>query len=102
MATLWPLVRKHMQEAQEAQARVYNRGAQLREFQQGDKVLVLVPTSECKFLARWKGPYEIIEKVGEVNYRERRPVVPGRPSLPVGAGGGGGCVAAIRRQPAKW
>ena len=73
MATLWPLVREHMQEAQVAQARVYNRGAQQRDFQPGDKVLVLVPTTECTFLARWNGPYEVLEKVGEVNYRVRQP-----------------------------
>ena len=73
MATLWPLVREHMQEAQVAQARVYNRGAQQRDFQPGDKVLVLVPTTECKFLARWNGPYEVLQKVGEVNYRVRQP-----------------------------
>jgi len=36
-------------------------------------VLVLVPTSECKFLAKWNGPYEILEKVGEVNYKVRQP-----------------------------
>ncbi|XP_023856777.1 uncharacterized protein [Salvelinus sp. IW2-2015] len=59
MATLWPLVREHMLEAQ---TRVYNRGAQRRDFQPGDKVLVLVPTSEYTFLARWNGPYEVIEK----------------------------------------
>ncbi|KAJ8353479.1 hypothetical protein SKAU_G00210460 [Synaphobranchus kaupii] len=58
-----------MAEAQTAQARVYNRGAQPREFAPGDKVLVLVPTSECKFLAKWNGPYEVIEKMGTINYR---------------------------------
>ncbi|KAJ8337704.1 hypothetical protein SKAU_G00366700 [Synaphobranchus kaupii] len=73
MATIWPMVREHMAEAQTAQARVYNRGAQPREFAPGDKVLVLVPTSECKFLAKWNGPYEVIEKVGTVNCRVRQP-----------------------------
>ncbi|KAJ8381108.1 hypothetical protein SKAU_G00018860 [Synaphobranchus kaupii] len=73
MATLWPLVREHMAAAQGAQARVYNRRAQPREFAPGGRVLVLVPTMECKFLAKWHGPYEVIEKVGEVNYRIRQP-----------------------------
>ena len=41
-----------MQQAQLAQARMYDRGAQVREFQPGDKVMVLVPTQECKFLAK--------------------------------------------------
>ncbi|KAJ8365057.1 hypothetical protein SKAU_G00138880 [Synaphobranchus kaupii] len=73
MATIWPIVREHMAEAQTAQAQVYNRGAQPREFAPGDKVLVLVPTSECQFLAKWNGPYEVIEKVGTINYRVRQP-----------------------------
>lgn len=73
MATLWLLVREHMREAQEAQSRVYNRGAQPRDFQPGDKVLVLIPTSECKFLVRWNGPYEVLEKMGDVNYKVRQP-----------------------------
>ena len=73
MAVLWPMVREHMAAAQAAQARVYNRGAQPRVFAPGDRVLVLVPTSECKFLAKWHGPYEVIEKVGEVNYRISQP-----------------------------
>ena len=70
MATLWTLVREHMLEAQETQARVCNRGAQRRDFQPGDKML-FVPSSECSFLARRNGSYEVIEKVGEVNYMVR-------------------------------
>ena len=73
MAQVWPVVREHLGRAQQAQARVYNRGAQLRTFDPGDQVLALIPTSECKFLAKWQGPYEIIDRVGEVNYRVRQP-----------------------------
>ncbi len=46
-----PLVREHMVKAQQAQQRHYNRAAQPREFQTGDRVMVLVPTAACKFLA---------------------------------------------------
>ena len=70
---VWPLVREHMEQAQRAQERTYNRGAQVREFKVGDKVLVLLPTSECKFLAKWHGPYEVEEKVGPVNYKVKQP-----------------------------
>ena len=73
MAQVWPIVQEHLQQGQQAQARVYNRGAQLRTFQSGDLVLDLVPTAECKFLAKWQGPYEVVERVGEVNYRVRQP-----------------------------
>jgi hypothetical protein len=73
MAKVWPIVRDHLARAQQAQARVYNRGARVRNFRPGDQVLVLVPTSECKFLAKWQGPYEVIEAVGPVNYKVRQP-----------------------------
>ena len=66
---IWPIVREHMEKAQRDQSRIYNRGAVVREFQVGEKVLVLVPSSECKFLARWQGPYEVVQKVGPVNYK---------------------------------
>ena len=46
MAQVWPVVREHLGRAQQAQAPVYNRGAQLRTFDPGDQVLVLIPTSE--------------------------------------------------------
>ncbi len=68
-----PLVREHLVKAQEAQQRHYNRAAQPREFQPGDRVLVLVPTSACKFLAQWQGPYTVTEQVGPVTYRIRQP-----------------------------
>ncbi|KAL6474770.1 hypothetical protein MHYP_G00158100 [Metynnis hypsauchen] len=68
-----PIVREHMEEAQRGQQRAYNRPAQPREFQPGDRVLVLVPTTTCKFLATWQGPYTVREKVGPVNYRLDQP-----------------------------
>ena len=39
----------------------------------GDLVLVLIPTAECKFLAKWQGPYEVVDRVREVNYRVQQP-----------------------------
>ena len=38
---------------------LYNRKAKRREFQEGDKVLLLLPTDTNKLLMQWKGPYEI-------------------------------------------
>ena len=73
MVQVWPIVRNHLRQAQLAQARVYNRGAQLRIFRPGNLVLVLIPTAECKCLAKWQGPYEVVDRVGEVNYRVRHP-----------------------------
>ncbi len=68
-----PLVREHLNKAQQAQQRHYNRAAQPREFQAGDRVMVLVPNAASKFLATWQGPYTILEKIGPVTYRVRQP-----------------------------
>ena len=68
MAQVWPIIRDHLRQAQQAQPWVYNRGAQLCIFRPGDLVLVLVPTTECKFLAKWQGAYDVVVRVGEVNY----------------------------------
>ncbi len=68
-----PLVREHLTKAQQAQQRHYDQAAQPREFQPGDHVMVLVPTTACKFLATWQGPYTVTEKVGPVTYRVRQP-----------------------------
>ncbi len=68
-----PLVREHLSKAQQAQQRHYNRAAQPREFQPGDRVMVLVPTAACKFLATWQGPYTVLERIGPVMYRVRQP-----------------------------
>ncbi|XP_077940891.1 uncharacterized protein LOC144385036 isoform X6 [Gasterosteus aculeatus] len=73
MKAIYPMMREHMETTQWQQQASYNRSAQPREFKPGDKVLVLVPTVECKFLATWQGPYEVIERVGEVNYKVRQP-----------------------------
>uniref|UniRef100_A0A8C5M0U9 ribonuclease H n=1 Tax=Leptobrachium leishanense TaxID=445787 RepID=A0A8C5M0U9_9ANUR len=73
MEAVIPLVREHMRKAQEAQRYSYNKNARLRVFQPGDRVLVLVPTVENKFLATWQGPYEIIDKVGDVTYKVSQP-----------------------------
>ena len=73
IAKVMPIVREHLAQAQLAQQRVYNRGAKTRTFSPGDRVLVLIPTVESKFLTKWQGPYEILEKVSKVNYKVRQP-----------------------------
>ena len=42
---------------------LYDRRAKRREFQEGDKVLLLLPTDTNKLLMQWKGPYENVERV---------------------------------------
>ncbi|XP_053872984.1 uncharacterized protein LOC128831041, partial [Malaclemys terrapin pileata] len=67
------LARENLKAAQDTQAQTYNRGAQTRDFQPGDRVLLLLPSSESKILARWQGPYEVVRKVGPVTYEINQP-----------------------------
>lgn len=60
---------ENVAKAQTKQKRWYDKGARLREFQKGDLVLVLLPTSSSKLLAQWQGPYQVVERAGKVIYK---------------------------------
>ena len=57
-----------MQKAQQPQKKWYDRTARHRSLEQGDKVLVLLPTSTSKLLAQWHGPYDMLKKRGKATY----------------------------------
>ncbi len=46
-----------------------NRGTKLRVFKVGELVLYRVPGMTCKLADSWEGPYKVLERKGEVNYR---------------------------------
>ena len=45
-----------------------NTGRSDRSFPEGSKVLLLLPTSAKKLLLSWKGPYDVIRKISDVDY----------------------------------
>lgn len=59
---------KNFLQSQAQQKEWYDKAARTRSFQPGDKVLLLLPTSENKLVAKWQGPYEVKWKVGPVTY----------------------------------
>lgn len=59
---------EHLQQAREDQTRRYDKGAQRRALQVGQKVLVLLPSTMNTFLTCWQGPFEIVRNVGPVDY----------------------------------
>ena len=63
MDSLGVLSREHLHRAQESQRRLYDRGTRLRDLTPGDKVLVLLPTSSTKLLAKWQGPFVVTGRV---------------------------------------
>ncbi|KAI9999614.1 hypothetical protein NQD34_018344 [Periophthalmus magnuspinnatus] len=58
----------NLTQAQERQKHSYDKVSRRRAFQVGQKVLLLLPTSESGLLAKWQGPYEIRKKTGPVTY----------------------------------
>ena len=66
---LTELVQENLTQAQRTQKAWYDRHARSREFQPGDQVLVLLPTSASKLLAEWQGPYPVLRHVGQVSYK---------------------------------
>ena len=68
LAHMTCLVEKNLSEAQKQQKRWYDRKAVERSFENGDQVLVLLPSDTSKLLARWQGPYKVLRRVGKVDY----------------------------------
>ena len=62
------LVKQHMSETQQKQKVWYDQTAWMRELKPKDQVLVLLPTTDNKLLAKWQGPYTVIRRMGKVNY----------------------------------
>lgn len=62
------LAHEELQKAGARYTKLYNRKAKERSFQPGDKVLILLPIEQNKLLLQWKGPFEVKEKRGDVDY----------------------------------
>ena len=57
-----------MRRQSDRQKRNYDRKSTIRDFKEGDLVLILKPTSSFKLLALWAGPYQVTRKLNSLNY----------------------------------
>ena len=57
---------EELKRSQSKNKRLYDRGAKIRAFQVGDKVLILLLTDNNKLLLQWRGPF-VVEKCGNGN-----------------------------------
>ncbi|KAJ8401836.1 hypothetical protein AAFF_G00378070 [Aldrovandia affinis] len=64
---------ENLAKAQKTQKAWYNQHVRHREFQAGQKVLLLLPTSTHKLLAKWQGPFKVVRKAGPVTYEVAHP-----------------------------
>ncbi|XP_038133737.1 uncharacterized protein LOC119778540 [Cyprinodon tularosa] len=67
------LAQSHMAAAQKHQKVWFDKKARHRSFAPGQKVLVMLPTSDSKLLAKWQGPFEVLRKTGPTTYQVSTP-----------------------------
>ncbi len=65
--------KENLQQAQASQKKWYDQQARFHQLQPGQKVLLLLPTSTSKLLAKWQGPYTVVRKMGPVTYEIHHP-----------------------------
>ncbi|XP_076462144.1 uncharacterized protein LOC143294651 [Babylonia areolata] len=65
------LARRNLAAACQRHAEVFNRKSQNRAFSPGDKVLLLLPQRHNKLQLCWQGPFEVLERKGEADYKIR-------------------------------
>jgi len=65
------IARENLLEAQGRYKHHYDKKARPRKFKAGDMVIVLLPTDHNKLLLQWKGPYEVMEVLNDVDYKIR-------------------------------
>ena len=65
------LVKDSLEKASSKAKKHFDKKTRMREMQSGDKTLILLPTAESKLLMQWKGPYQVVDRVGPTDYRIR-------------------------------
>jgi hypothetical protein len=63
------LAQQELQKSAGRYAQHFNKKAVPRSFRPGDRVLLLLPQQHNKLQLQWQGPFEVLAKVGEADYR---------------------------------
>ena len=63
------LAQKELEKASTRYRKYYDTKAKDRQFKVNDKVLLLLPESHNKLLMKWKGPFDVVERLGKMDYR---------------------------------
>jgi len=65
------LVKESLSKSSDKAKKHFDRKTRMRELQAGGSVLIMRPTDSSKLLMQWKGPYQVVERVGMTDYRIR-------------------------------
>ncbi|KAJ1218860.1 hypothetical protein NDU88_006432 [Pleurodeles waltl] len=79
--TVWEEAHTTLREAQMKQKQLYDAKSVYRSLKIGDKALVLLPSCKNKLLARWQGPYDVIEQINPTTYKLAIPQGSGREQI---------------------
>ncbi|XP_061180784.1 uncharacterized protein LOC133189428 [Saccostrea echinata] len=63
------IAHQQLEKARKYQRKHYNKRTIDRRMKVGDLVLVLLPTKSNKLLMQWRGPYKVVQKVGDMDYK---------------------------------
>ena len=63
------LAQNALRRASNQNKKYFDRKARPRRFDEGTKVLLLLPTAHNKLELKWQGPYDIVKVMGHNNYR---------------------------------
>ncbi|XP_076454426.1 uncharacterized protein LOC143289311 [Babylonia areolata] len=63
------IAQENLRQASRRYARCFNRRSKERWFDQGDEVLLLLPVRHNKLQVSWQGPFKVLERVGDWDYR---------------------------------
>ena len=75
------IVQENARDVQTKQKTYYDQNAREMNLKAGDKVLLLLPSSSRKFVAKWQGPYVVTRRTGKVNYEIQMPDKGGRKQI---------------------
>ena len=67
------MAKTELAKVQDRNQRYYNRRTRNRSLKIGDSVLLLLPTEHNKLTLAWRGPYDVVGKVGDVDYKIKLP-----------------------------
>ena len=63
------MAQRELMKFQNRNQKYYNRHAKNRKLNIGDSALLLLPTEHNKLTLSWRGPYKVVDKIGDVNYK---------------------------------
>lgn len=69
LAEVMAVVKENLERRKQQVKHWYDKSAVERRFNPGDEVLILLPSDSKKMSAQWKGPFRVIQRVNDVNYK---------------------------------